>query len=86
MNDANKKIASLVAGFVIGFVAIFVVGQLLVDKVSDRVIEKLQREYSPGPYDPGFDPDKVPSFQPQGTPKYMGTPEDWNQLWESQRR
>ena len=30
------------------------------DKVADRAIQKLKREYVPGPYEPGFDPDKVP--------------------------
>jgi len=30
------------------------------DKLAERVIHKLKREYVPGPYEPGFDPDKVP--------------------------
>jgi hypothetical protein len=30
-----------------------------VDHVSDKVIEKLSKEYSPSPYGPGLDPDKV---------------------------
>lgn len=30
------------------------------DKVADRVVAKLKRDYVPGPYEPGFDPDKVP--------------------------
>jgi hypothetical protein len=38
--------------------AVFV-GDFVVDKVADRVIEKLQKEYSPSPYGPGIDPDKV---------------------------
>ena len=31
----------------------------LVEKITDNVIEKLKRDYAPGPYDPGFDPYKV---------------------------
>lgn len=29
------------------------------DKVADIVIKKLQKNYSPSPYGPGLDPDKV---------------------------
>lgn len=31
----------------------------LVDKVADTVIERLQKPYTPGPYGPGVDPDKI---------------------------
>jgi len=30
------------------------------DRVADKVVAKLKRDYVPGPYEPGFDPDKVP--------------------------
>lgn len=33
---------------------------VMTDKVADRVIQSLKRDYVPGPYEPGFDPDKVP--------------------------
>ena len=33
---------------------------MLTEKVTQRVIDRLKREYVPGPYEPGFDPDKVP--------------------------
>jgi hypothetical protein len=33
---------------------------LLTDKITDKVIDRLKRDYVPGPYEPGFDPDKVP--------------------------
>lgn len=33
--------------------------KLFVDKVSDRVIEKLKMEYSPSPYGPTINPDNV---------------------------
>lgn len=32
---------------------------LFVDKVSDRVIQRLKQDYSPSPYGPTIDPDKV---------------------------
>ena len=34
-------------------------GTLLIDKIADRVIKKLKADYSPSPYGPGIDPDKV---------------------------
>jgi hypothetical protein len=34
-------------------------GNFLLDKIADRVIQRLQKEYSPSPYGPGFDPDKI---------------------------
>ncbi len=37
----------------------FFVGTLIINKITDRVIQKLKKEYSPSPYHPGFDPDKV---------------------------
>jgi hypothetical protein len=33
---------------------------VLTQKITSRVLESLKREYVPGPYEPGFDPDKVP--------------------------
>jgi hypothetical protein len=33
--------------------------KIIIDKVADRVIHKLQKEYSPSPFSPGFDPDKI---------------------------
>lgn len=60
MEDLLKNklfwVVALLAVFNLGF---YVVGQVLVDKTANKVIEKLQKEYSPSPYGPGLDPDKV---------------------------
>jgi hypothetical protein len=29
-------------------------------RVTEKVMQGLKRDYVPGPYEPGFDPDKVP--------------------------
>ncbi len=34
-------------------------GKIIIDKVADKAIQKLQKSYSPSPYGPGLDPDKV---------------------------
>ena len=65
--DLNDK--TLMYGLVAACVAVFltfaIIGvgsKVLIDKTTDAVIEKLQR-YTPGPYSPAFDPDKVdPNF------------------------
>lgn len=35
------------------------VNNILIDKIVDRVIQKLQKDYSPSPYGPDIDPDKI---------------------------
>lgn len=102
--NKNNNILAVVITFAVVLGLAFG-GDFVVNKVADRVIEKLQRDYSPGPYHPGFDPDKVsPDFfrqqqqvapppqqqqqmAPQMPPQYgFGRPEDWNRVWETQRR
>jgi hypothetical protein len=43
-----------------GLILTFSLGiNFFVDKVSDRVIQKLKQDYSPSPYGPTIDPDKI---------------------------
>jgi hypothetical protein len=51
-------------------VGAFVIGKVIVDKAADRVIQKLQKDYSPSPYGPGFDPDRVSPDAINGVRKY----------------
>lgn len=39
---------------------VFVNNITLTQRITNKVMENLKRDYTPGPYDPGFDPDKVP--------------------------
>jgi hypothetical protein len=34
-------------------------GKVFIDKIADVVVEKLKQKYSPSPYGPGIDPDKI---------------------------
>lgn len=58
----------------------FVGGPMIIDRVADKVINKLQKDYTPGPYWPGVDPDKVdPRFfrnQPPVQQPPVGPPAD----------
>jgi hypothetical protein len=55
----NNKMFWVLLVFTVFNVGAFILGKVIVDRAADRVIQKLQKEYSPSPYGPGFDPDKV---------------------------
>lgn len=55
--ESLKTTAILLAFLILGLA----VNNVIVTKrVTDKVLESLKRDYVPGPYEPGFDPDKVP--------------------------
>jgi len=54
----NNKLLWIVIGLTV-IMLIVGGGSKLVNKISDEVIKKLQKEYSPSPYGPGIDPDKL---------------------------
>lgn len=56
MQNKILIVSSVILGLIL---AVFLANKVLVNVIADRVVEKLQRDYVPGPYDPGFDPDKV---------------------------
>ncbi len=59
----NKQIVLLVmAASLLVFLLVGVFGASLLAKfppVRDAVIRNLEKDYSPSPYGPGFDPDKI---------------------------
>jgi hypothetical protein len=55
----NNKMLWILIGVTIFNIGAFIAGKIVIDKAADRVIQKLQKDYSPSPYGPGFDPDKV---------------------------
>jgi hypothetical protein len=54
----------------------FFLSKFLIDATADRVIEKLQKSYSPSPYGPGFDPDKINPDGLKATKAYLEQQED----------
>lgn len=58
-NNNNNILLWVVIGLTVLMVGIGFGGKFLVDKVADKVIQKLQKDYSPSPYGPGIDPDKL---------------------------
>ena len=55
----NNKMFWVLIVVTIFNVGAFLLGKVVIDKAADRVIQKLEKEYSPSPYGPGFDPDRV---------------------------
>lgn len=55
----QNKLLIIIATLSFLLLSVLLGGNLILDKVADRVVQKLKRDYVPGPYDPGFDPDKV---------------------------
>lgn len=60
MNDKKVIYGLLIASVILflGFGIAKLGVNIIVDQTTNAVIEKLQR-YTPGPYNPAFDPDKV---------------------------
>jgi len=58
-NITENKLFLPVVALAILFLGLVFGHKIIIDKVADRVIYKLQKEYSPSPFSPGFDPDKI---------------------------
>jgi hypothetical protein len=59
MNNLNNKFFCIIAGLTAAMLFIGIGSKVFVDKVADVVIERLKQKYSPSPYGPGIDPDKI---------------------------
>lgn len=82
--DKNKQLLTVLLVLAIGLgVSVFGMN-FIVEKASQRVIQKLQRDYSPAhsPYGPGIDPDKIDPPGPRKTPAKT----TWDNDWEKDRR
>lgn len=92
-NNDNNRLLWIVIALAVVMIGIGIGSKVLVDKVADRVIFKLQKEYSPSPYGPGIDPDKLDAEKilksPVSTPELQigndPVPAGWDTSWEKQR-
>lgn len=84
----DKKLVwvSLVLCFLIFFTLMFsnkiinIAIQNHYDEIADVMIKKLQKDYSPSPYGPGIDPDKV-DVESMLIPKTA----EWEEVWGEYR-
>jgi hypothetical protein len=94
----NRILLAVLAITILNLV-IFGLGGILIEKTATRVIEKLKKDYSPSPYGPGFDPDKISptsiNLTHGGFPSRLAFDEKsqvvsgkkvvWRQNWEAER-
>lgn len=60
LNDLKKQWWVWVIVGITGLNLLFFgMSELITKRVHNKVMEKLQKDYSPSPYGPGMDPDKV---------------------------
>lgn len=57
MTTENLKTTAVFLAVLV--VALAVNNLILTSKITSKVLDSLKRDYVPGPYEPGFDPDKV---------------------------
>jgi hypothetical protein len=55
----DNKLLWIVVIFTFMNLGFFFGSRFVINKTADKVIQKLQKEYSPSPYGPGIDPDKI---------------------------
>jgi hypothetical protein len=55
----NNKLVYLFVALTVLLLVFGIGTKVFVEKVADRVIYKLQKDYSPSPYGPGIHPDKI---------------------------
>ena len=72
----NKLILIILSVFLFN-IAGFLMSGIIFDKIADRVIEKLQKDYSPAkpPYGPGINPDVI-------SDNAFKHPTIWQQSWK----
>lgn len=59
MSGGNKNFLAIIVLATFGLLSVKFIDKILLEKMSDRVVEKLIQEYSPSPYGPSVDPDKI---------------------------
>lgn len=93
-NNNSNKLLWVVIILTVVMIGAGIGSKALVDKIADRVIQKLQKDYSPSPYGPGIDPDKLdpeklrkgPANPGAAPPLQVSQPGTWEADWEKQRK
>lgn len=97
----NKTLLVVVVALFVGIGVIYFGSNLsggrnddaLIDKTANEVIRRLRANYTPGPYAPGLDPDKIdpkalsqPARLVSEPPPVPARYSNWSDAWEAQRR
>ena len=83
----NKKSTYIILIFVLFLGFMSVAFKFVEKRIVNSVIEELKRDYVPGPFSPGFDPDKLDPFalkendvEPD-VEQTLRNPNYWNNTW-----
>lgn len=85
----NKKSTYIILIFVLFLGFMSVAFKFVEKRIVNSVIEELKRDYVPGPFSPGFDPDKLdPSVLKENDSEVepeveqtLRNPNYWNNTW-----
>ena len=58
-NLKNNKLAWIALVFIFLNLTVLLMSKFIVERTTNEVIQRLKQNYSPSPYGPSFDPDKV---------------------------
>lgn len=75
----SKLRAGLIAALVV-LCGSLMFGNMLLDRLADKVIERMEKPYSPSLYGPGLDPDRLDGH------KTSFVEGNWEDQWEASRR
>jgi hypothetical protein len=87
----NKRVLRIASISMVGlFLGSMMFGGIIMDRIADKVIERMEKPYSPSPYGPGLDADKLDGFR-TSIRESAGKPvkhdeEAWTTLWEESRK
>lgn len=87
MNFTESKFFAPALMAIVLALVVFLFGNTVMDKIADKVIERISKPYSPSPFGAGFDPDKLDGYR--GT-SYEGIAVEkdgnkWENEWEYSR-
>jgi Na+/H+ antiporter NhaC len=83
MNVSRSNFYKITTGVLSSIILFFVVVfgyQLTAKHIESKTIQDLKMNYTPGPYDPGFNPDRMAGQQEVGF-----TNATWVKKWEESR-
>lgn len=86
----ENKLAWVAVAIAAAVLFVSLAGPVVIDRITDKVVERLMKDYSPGPYFPGIDPDKVnPNIWRGETVNkaiQFKQEDNWESQWEEQRQ
>ena len=86
----NRNMLKVVAAIVIGLLlSTVILGEVFMGRLTDKVIERMEKPYSPSPYGPGLDPDQLDGFRATIEEEGKSVSFDeaaWTKRWEASRR